>query len=116
MKRQFLLSFWNLQSVSSTVWYRFVAGLNAQLRRGQTFAAIISWLETHGNPTLSAYGVQVDLAGFHRTATGFSHFGLVMRAAEAVSVKVVGESKCRCSKSKQQLRYPYTSKLFLVLF
>ncbi|GAB2219700.1 hypothetical protein Droror1_Dr00007337 [Drosera rotundifolia] len=93
-------------SVSSTVWYRFVAGLNAQLRlvrRGQTFAAIISWLETHGNPTLSAYGVQVDLAGFHRTATGFSHFGLVMRAAEAVSVKVVGESKCRCSKSKQQL-------------
>lgn len=74
------------QSIPPTIWYRLVAGLNAQLRLVRhghlklTFGHVISWLETHTNPTLSAYGVHVALAWFQPTASGYSQFGLLVYA------------------------------------
>ncbi|KAI3915295.1 hypothetical protein MKX01_035554 [Papaver californicum] len=76
------------QSVPPTIWYRLVAGLNAQLRlvrRGhlkRTFLPILSWLETHANPALSIHGIRVDLACFQTTSCSYSQFGLVMYAVE----------------------------------
>lgn len=70
-----------------------MAGLNAQLRlvnRGHLragFRLLMSWLETHGNPTLSAYGVRVDLASFQPTASGYLQFGLIVSAVEDESVQ-----------------------------
>ncbi|MED6146912.1 hypothetical protein PIB30_039140 [Stylosanthes scabra] len=75
-----------LKSVPSTVWYRLVAGLNAQLRlvrRGHlkiTFGPVISWLDVYANPALARYGVRVDLAWFQPTASGYCQFGLVVHA------------------------------------
>ncbi|KAG6723483.1 hypothetical protein I3842_03G210200 [Carya illinoinensis] len=81
------------QSIPPTIWYRLVAGLNAQLRlvrRGHlkiSFGHVISWLETHANPTLSTYGVRVDLAWFQPTASGYCHFGLLACAIENESAQ-----------------------------
>ncbi|CAK9152772.1 unnamed protein product [Ilex paraguariensis] len=80
------------QSVPPTIWYRLVAGLNAQLRlvcRGRlrrTFHPVISWLETHANPTLSIHHVRVDLSCFPPTAGGYCQFGLVMSAIKDENV------------------------------
>lgn len=77
-----------LQSIPPTIWYRLVAGLNAQLRLvrlghlKKTFRPVISWLETHANPTLSAHGVRVDLSCFQPTTSGYCQFGLVVCAIE----------------------------------
>ncbi|XP_012076823.1 uncharacterized protein LOC105637809 isoform X1 [Jatropha curcas] len=74
------------QSVPPTIWYRLVAGLNAQLRLVRlghlkiTFGHVISWLETHANPALSAYGIHIDLAWFQPTSSGYCQFGLVVCA------------------------------------
>ncbi|GAV62168.1 hypothetical protein CFOL_v3_05692 [Cephalotus follicularis] len=76
------------QAVPPTIWYRLVAGLNAQLRIVRcghikiTFGHVISWLETHANPTLSAYGVSVNLAWFQPTSSGYCQFGLVVYSME----------------------------------
>ncbi|OIW14573.1 hypothetical protein TanjilG_32915 [Lupinus angustifolius] len=76
------------QSVQPTTWYRLVAGLNAQLRlvrRGRlrvTFQPVLRWLETHANPALSIHKVQVDLAWFQATNSGYCHYGLVVYALE----------------------------------
>ncbi|KAG8375631.1 hypothetical protein BUALT_Bualt10G0120400 [Buddleja alternifolia] len=76
------------QSVPPTTWYRFVAGLNAQLRlvrRGclrAKFRLVVQWLATFANPALSIYGVHVDLAWFQATTDGYCHYGLVIYAEE----------------------------------
>ncbi|XAR67080.1 hypothetical protein NMG60_11013510 [Bertholletia excelsa] len=81
------------QSVPPTIWYRLVAGLNAQLRlvcRGHlktSFCSIMSWLETHANPKLNVYGVRVDLACFQPTASGYVQFGLCVCAVEDESLQ-----------------------------
>ncbi|KMT03252.1 hypothetical protein BVRB_8g197950 [Beta vulgaris subsp. vulgaris] len=78
------------QSMPPTVWYRFVAGVNAQLRlvrRGQlklTFEPVVNWLETLGNPVLSIHGLRIDLAWFQPTTLGYSQFGLVVCQARNV--------------------------------
>jgi len=98
-----------LQSVPPTVWYRFVAGLNAHLRlvlRGQlrmTFEPVVSWLETIANPTLSCRGIRVDLAWFQPTASGYSQFGLVVQLVK--DVQPPGGSVNRCPAPKPQSRY-----------
>lgn len=77
-----------LQSLPPTIWYRLVAGLNAQLRlvrRGHlraTFIPVISWLETHVNRKLRAFGVRVDLTRFQPSAGGYCQFGLVVSALD----------------------------------
>ncbi|XP_073122629.1 uncharacterized protein [Henckelia pumila] len=76
------------QSVPPTVWYRFVTGLNAQLRlvhRGflrSEFRPILRWLELFANPALRNYGVHVDLAWFQSTTDGYCHYGLLVYAIE----------------------------------
>ncbi|PIN24717.1 hypothetical protein CDL12_02540 [Handroanthus impetiginosus] len=76
------------QSVPPTTWYRFVAGLNAQLRlvrRGclrAKFRLVLEWLETFANPALRVYGVHVDLAWFQATTDGYCHYGLLVYAVE----------------------------------
>ncbi|KAF3793289.1 hypothetical protein EJ110_NYTH09664 [Nymphaea thermarum] len=76
------------QSVPPTIWYRLVAGLNAQLRlvrRGRlrvTLLPVLSWLETHANPALNMHGVWIDLAWFQATGFGYCQFGLVAYAFE----------------------------------
>lgn len=82
----------NFQSIPPTIWYRLVAGLNAQLRlvrRGHlkvTFSHVVSWLGTHANPTLRSYGVYVDLVWFQSAAFGYSQFGLVVCATQSESM------------------------------
>lgn len=86
------------QSVPPTIWYRLVAGLNAQLRlvrRGHlkiTFGPVISWLDVYANPKLATYGVRVDLAWCQPTASGYCQFGLVVHATENENMSSSGES------------------------
>ena len=78
-----------MQSVPPTTWYRLVTGLNAQLRlvcRGRlrvTFQPVLVWLETHANPALKMHGIQVDLAWFQATNSGYCQYGLLVHAIEA---------------------------------
>ncbi|WCJ42610.1 hypothetical protein M5689_023407 [Euphorbia peplus] len=89
------------QSVPPTIWYRFVAGLNAQLRlirRGHlqiSFGYVVSWLETHANPALSAYDIRVDLAWFQPTSSGYFQFGLVVCSTEKESTSSSSEDQDR---------------------
>ncbi|KAF3442933.1 hypothetical protein FNV43_RR16851 [Rhamnella rubrinervis] len=100
------------QAIPPTIWYRLVAGLNAQLRlvrRGHlklTFGHVVSWLETHANPTLCAYGVHVDLAWFQPTASGYSQFGLMVCAVESGIVCPSLESQNASLLPGQQSRMP----------
>ncbi|KAI3822027.1 hypothetical protein L1987_09608 [Smallanthus sonchifolius] len=72
------------QCVPPTTWYRFVAGLNAQLRLVRRarlrvmFPAIVTWIEAFANPTLKIYGVRVDLALFQATSGSNHQYGLVV--------------------------------------
>ncbi|CAK9181652.1 unnamed protein product [Ilex paraguariensis] len=76
------------QFIPPTTWYRFVAGLNAQLRlvrRGclrVMFQPVIRWLETLANPALRVYGVHVDIAWFQATSGGYCQYGLLVYAVE----------------------------------
>ncbi|RWR73679.1 hypothetical protein CKAN_00198100 [Cinnamomum micranthum f. kanehirae] len=86
------------QSVPPTTWYRLVAGLNAHLRlvrRGRlqpTFLPVLSWLETHANPSLIQHGVRVDLAWFQATGFGYCQYGLVVYAVDEDSEPTAGEN------------------------
>lgn len=81
-----------------TTWYRFVAGLNAQLRlvrRGclrSKFRPVIQWLETFANPALRSYGVHVDLSWFRATTDG-CHYGLLIYAIEEMDVLPLGHRR-----------------------
>lgn len=78
------------QSVPPTTWYRFVAGVNAQLRlvrRGclrSKFRPVLKWIDTLANPALRVYGLHVDLAWFQATTDGYFHYGLLIYAVEEV--------------------------------
>ncbi|XP_054786508.1 uncharacterized protein LOC129292866 isoform X1 [Prosopis cineraria] len=99
------------QSVPPTIWYRLVAGLNAQLRivcRGHlkvTFRHVVSWLDMYANPTLRSYGVRVDLACFQPTASGYCQFGLVVHATENDSTSMQNyDESARTEKQSSFLR------------
>ncbi|KDO55898.1 uncharacterized protein LOC102608613 isoform X1 [Citrus sinensis] len=96
------------QSVPPTVWYRLVAGVNAQLRLVHcghlktTFGHLISWLDTHANPSLCQYGIRVDLAWFQPTSSGYCQFGVVVYATENRSLAHVFEVQDRSLLHEQQ--------------
>ncbi|KAK1417918.1 hypothetical protein QVD17_27054 [Tagetes erecta] len=75
------------QAVPPTTWYRFVAGLNAQLRlvrRGRLrtmFRRVVTWLETYANPTLKIYGIRVDLACYEAPSGEYYQYGLLVSSA-----------------------------------
>lgn len=79
------------QVVPATIWYRLVAGLNAQLRtvrQGRlhsTLMPVITWLGTHANYGLSLQGVRVDLAWFQPTDSGYYQLGLVVNSVDEVA-------------------------------
>ena len=96
------------QSIPPTIWYRLVAGLNAQLRLvrcghlKKTFDHVVGWLETHANPTLCAYSVRVDLAWFQPTASGYCQFGLLLSALENDIVQPYAEGQRKLLLSERQ--------------
>ncbi|XP_008805792.1 uncharacterized protein LOC103718651 [Phoenix dactylifera] len=98
------------QSAPPTIWYRLVAGLNAQLRlvrRGHlkvSFLPVLSWLETHANPALNLHGVCVDLAWFQATTCGYCQLGLVVYAVEGESGATVVDGDSRTLKVEQPSR------------
>ncbi|KAJ4846828.1 hypothetical protein Tsubulata_004625 [Turnera subulata] len=76
------------QHVPATVWNRFVAGLNAQLRtvrHGSIRSAllpVIDWITSHGNPQLEFHGVKVELGWFQATASGYYQLGVLVVVGE----------------------------------
>ncbi|XP_056865906.1 uncharacterized protein LOC130511961 [Raphanus sativus] len=89
------------QVVSPTTWYRFVAGLNAQLRLVQqgklrsTFRSVMRWIETHGNPALRRHGVRVDLARFQASPSSSCQYGILVHTIvdEVASQRHVDETE-----------------------
>lgn len=72
------------QHVPQTVWNRFVAGLNAQLRtvrHGSIRSALVpvmNWINSHGNPQLEFHGVKIELGWFQATASGYYQLGILV--------------------------------------
>ncbi|GFZ08591.1 hypothetical protein Acr_20g0003990 [Actinidia rufa] len=103
------------QSVPPTTWYRFVAGLNAQLRlvrRGRLkvmFRPVLRWLETHANPALRIHGARVDLAWFHATACGYCQYGLLVYAVEEEIEQTSVDRSGEAARTDQQ---PRSSSVF----
>lgn len=97
-----------VQAVPPTTWYRFVAGLNAQLRlvrKGclrSMFRPILNWLETFGNPALKMYGLRVDLARFQSTTGASCQYGLLVYALDGQDEQVSLESQDGTPRSDQQ--------------
>ncbi|TVU07382.1 hypothetical protein EJB05_47435, partial [Eragrostis curvula] len=76
------------QYVSTAIWNRLVAGLNAQLRtvrKGSirsTLGPVVSWINSHGNPQLERHGVRMELGWFQSTASGYYQLGIVVAVNE----------------------------------
>ncbi|CAL5028567.1 unnamed protein product [Urochloa decumbens] len=76
------------QYVSTAMWNRLVAGLNAQLRTVRqgsirsTLGPVVSWINSHGNPQLERHGVRVELGWFQSTASGYYQLGIVVTVNE----------------------------------
>ncbi|XP_062225242.1 uncharacterized protein LOC133923944 isoform X3 [Phragmites australis] len=76
------------QYVSTAIWNRLVAGLNAQLRTVRkrsirsTLGSVVSWITSHGNPQLERHGVRVELGWFQSTASGYYQLGIVVAVNE----------------------------------
>ncbi|CAA7026215.1 unnamed protein product [Microthlaspi erraticum] len=72
------------QHIPPSVWHRFVAGLNAQLRtvrHGSIRSAllpVIRWMNSHGNPQLEFHGVRIELGWFQATASGYYQLGILV--------------------------------------
>ncbi|XP_028092655.1 uncharacterized protein LOC114292834 [Camellia sinensis] len=62
----------------------------------------MNWLETHANPTLSPYGVHVDLACFQPIACDYRQFGLTVHAVEDESTQPSVEEPNVTSLDEQQ--------------
>lgn len=98
------------QSVPPTTWYRFVAGLNAQLRlvrRGflrTTFRPVLRWLDSYANPALRAYGMRVDLGWFQATRGGYYQYGLLVYAAQEEAEYIPFESAEHVKPNQQHSR------------
>lgn len=100
-----------MQAAPPTTWYRFVAGLNAQLRlvrKGRLksmFRPILIWLETFGNPALKMYGLHVDLTRFQATTGASCQYGLLVYALDGQDEQISLESQDGTPRSDQQTWY-----------
>lgn len=76
------------QYVSTAIWNRLVAGLNAQLRTVRqgsvrsTLGPVVSWINSHGNPQLERHGVRVELGWFQSTASAYYQLGIIVAVNE----------------------------------
>ncbi|KAJ6942922.1 hypothetical protein NC652_008658 [Populus alba x Populus x berolinensis] len=87
------------QHVPATVWNRFVAGLNAQLRtvrHGSIRTAllpVIDWICSHGNTQLEFHGVKIELGWFQATASGYYQLGVLVMVGD-YSLHSMHQSDC----------------------
>lgn len=109
------------QCVPATVWYRMVAGINAQLRTVRRGALrghlqpLLTWIVSHANPSLSMSGITVELAQFPAsTSSGYHQLGLVLTSAREERpfsslttgpIESLGPSRGR---TVQQTRLPFS--------
>uniref|UniRef100_A0A1J3JZJ4 DUF8003 domain-containing protein n=1 Tax=Noccaea caerulescens TaxID=107243 RepID=A0A1J3JZJ4_NOCCA len=97
------------QLVPPTTWYRFIAGLNAQLRLVQqgnlrsTFRSVMKWIETHGNPALKRHGVRVDLARFQASPSSSCQYGILVHT-------IVDEVTAAIDETEQQ-QHPWGTQV-----
>ncbi|XP_072955442.1 uncharacterized protein [Typha angustifolia] len=76
------------QYVSTAIWNRLVAGLNAQLRTVKqncirsALGPVITWINTHGNPRLVYHGLSGELGWFQATASGYYQLGILVAMNE----------------------------------
>ncbi|CAM8907459.1 unnamed protein product [Rhodiola kirilowii] len=98
------------QSVPPTIWYRLVAGLNAQLRLVRhehlnlMFGPIIHWLDIYANPTICSYGVRVDLAWFQPTTFSYYQYGLLVTSTEIRESRPPAADRDKSFSSKRRTR------------
>lgn len=96
------------------MFYRMVAGLNAQLhtvRQGSlnsSLSPVISWINTHANPWLSSQSVRVDLAWFQATASGYYQLGLVLNDADEIPQYLQPSDMLTLSRSSGRYLSCYT--------
>ncbi|MQL81424.1 hypothetical protein Taro_013882, partial [Colocasia esculenta] len=70
--------------VPTTIWNRFIAGLNAQLRtvRQENIRSglnpVITWVNSHANPQLECHGVKILVGWFQATASGYYQLGILV--------------------------------------
>lgn len=94
------------QYVPATIWNRFAAGFNAQLRtvrQGRIRSAllpVINWINSHGNPQFVRC-VRVELGWFQATASGYYQLGALV----AVDDVVVHDMRQLDKSSNDHLRY-----------
>ncbi|KAK8945495.1 hypothetical protein KSP40_PGU015913 [Platanthera guangdongensis] len=76
------------QYLSTAIWTRFVAGLDAHLRSVRqgnirsSLVSVILWINSHGNPQLEPHGVRIELGWFQATASGYNQLGIVVTVNE----------------------------------
>ncbi|KAK9094924.1 hypothetical protein Scep_026393 [Stephania cephalantha] len=76
------------QHVPPTVWNRFVAGLNAQLRTVRqgcirsALVPVLSWNGTCANPQLESFGVRIELGWFQATTSGYYQLGILVAVGD----------------------------------
>ncbi|CAH8274539.1 unnamed protein product [Arabidopsis lyrata] len=98
------------QLVPPTTWYRFVAGLNAQLRLVQqgklrsTFRSVMRWIETHGNPALKRHGVRVDLARFQALSSSSCQYGILVHT-------IVDEDASTRTDDETEQQHPWGTQI-----
>ncbi|KAJ8632040.1 hypothetical protein MRB53_025376 [Persea americana] len=78
------------QYVPATIWNRFIAGFNAQVRTVRqgcirsALLPVINWINSHGNPQLGVHGVRVELGWFQATASGYYQLGALVAVDDVV--------------------------------
>ncbi|KAI3892038.1 hypothetical protein MKX03_030872 [Papaver bracteatum] len=76
------------EHVPATIWERFVAGLNAQLRTVRqgsirsSLVPVFDWINTHPNPKLEHHGVRMQLGWFQATASGYYQLGVLIAVGD----------------------------------
>lgn len=76
------------EHVPATIWDRFVAGLNAQLRTVRqssirsSLVPVFDWINTHANPKLEHHGVRMQLGWFQATASGYYQLGVLIAVGD----------------------------------
>lgn len=109
------------QYVSTAIWNRFVAGLNAHLRTVNqrkirtALGPVLSWISTHGNPQLERCGVRVDLGWFQATASGYYQLGIVVSVNEGFFTSLNSPEMPESSDRSRFIFYFLSFLAFLIL-
>ncbi|KAL6008549.1 hypothetical protein ACLOJK_034062 [Asimina triloba] len=78
------------QFVPTTMWNRFISGLNGQLktvRQGRirsSLVPVLKWISGHANPQLELHGVRIELGWFQATASGYYQLGILVTLGDFI--------------------------------